>query len=380
MLNPTGNLSLSWPELTQFPENKFLVGVFKGYSNHPTMAAMLRSLTPWYFAQKFGLKWFMQFAQIFGTPMRIAEYVPGDQTTFNALCEMLEQMGSANWGVFPVGSKIELLETKASNGTMLPQRVLFQDADEQCDIMILGQTLTSSVRQSGGNRALGQVHADTERKVLNGVADFVRTVINRQLIPGILMLNYGNADECPTLEGTIEEPTDELALAQRDQILFSTMGLPVAKDYMYTRHSVPEPDDNAELFKPPMAGPDPAHGVPTMPAEQAIIGGVKGPKPQKPEKPKAKASMQMMLAARQGLALRKEFGHGGTVSAVTRARDIAKGTELTEGTAKRLMMYFDGHPQDATAALETPEGIAFLLHGGAAGKLWVEQLVNGENT
>lgn len=389
MLNPKGNLAFAWYDLAPFPENKFLVGVFKSYNNHPTMAAMLRSLTPWYFAHKFGLKWFMTFAQIFGTPMRIAHYTPGDQATFNSLCDMLEQMGYANWGVFPAGAEVELLESKTSNGTMLPQRVLTSDADEQCDIMILGQTLTSQVTTAGGSRALGQVHADTERKVLNGVADFVRTVINRQLIPAILMMNYGNVEECPTLEGTLEEPTDELALAQRDQILFSTMGLPVAKDFLYPRHSVPEPAQDAELFKPPMAGPDPAHGIPTMPAEQALMGGVKGPKPpsNKPDKPKAKAvwtpaqmvapTMQMVLASRQGLALRKEHGFGGTTSAVIRARDIAQGNTITAGTAQRLMLYFDSHPEDATAAPDTSGGIAFLLHGGNAGKRWVEQIVKG---
>lgn len=255
MLNPKGNLSLTMDELIQFPENKFLVGVFKGYSNHPTQAAMLRSLTPWWFASKYGLKWYMTFCQVFGVPMRMAEYTPGDTSTFNSLSNMLEQMGHANWGVFPAGTKVELLESKSSNGSLLPQRTLGADADEQCDIMILGQTLTSAVRSSGGNRALGQIHADTERKVLNGVADFVKTVINQQLIPAIVMLNYGNIDECPRIEGSLEEPTDELALAQRDQILFQSMGVPVSRDFLYSRHSVPEPGVSSELYNPPVTGP-----------------------------------------------------------------------------------------------------------------------------
>ena len=390
MLNPKGNLAFTWNELSPFPENKFLIGIFKSYANHPSLSAMLRALTPYWLAQKYGLKWFMTFAQIFGTPMRIAHYTPGDQATMDSLCAMLEQMGHANWGVFPAGAEVELLESKTSGGTMLPQRVLIEDADNQCDLMILGQTLTSKVSTEGGSRALGQVHADTERKVLNGVADFVRTVVNRQLIPAILMLNYGNIDECPTLEGSIEEPTDELALAQRDQILFSTMGLPVAKDWMYIRHSVPEPAPDAELFKPPMAGPDPAHGIPTMPAEQALLGGTKGPKPPKPDKPSAKAvykptqmvvpTIQMVLAARQGLALRRQHGVGGSLSAVTRARDIAGLNTITIGTAQRLMMYFDSHPEDATASQDSAGGISFLLHGGHAGKQWVETLVREQTS
>ena len=132
----------------------------------------------------------------------------------------------------------------------MPQRVLLTDADEQCDIAILGQTLTSNVSGSGGNRALGQVHADTEIKVLNGVSDFIESVINTQLIPAIIMMNYGETSELPYVEGSMEVPADELVLAQRDFILFQQMDLPVAKDFLYARHSVPEPAEDAELYEP----------------------------------------------------------------------------------------------------------------------------------
>jgi hypothetical protein len=155
------------------------------------------------------------------------------------------------------------------------------------------------------------------------------------------------------------------------------MGLPVSKDFLYPRHSVPEPDDDAELFKPPMAGPDPLHGIPMTPAKAPIVGGTSAPKPQ-PAKASYAPSLQMILAARQGLALSKEHGSGGALSAITRARDMAQGERITEGTAKRLMIYFDSHPEDATAAQESAGGIAFLLHGGNAGKQWVEQMVKGE--
>ena len=119
MLNPQGDLALNWERLTSFPANKFVIGIYKANANHPSAAAMLRSLTPWWFASKYGLKWFMTFCQMFGTPMRMAEYTPGDTETFNQLCSMLEQMGFANWGVFPSGAKVELLESKCTGGTML---------------------------------------------------------------------------------------------------------------------------------------------------------------------------------------------------------------------------------------------------------------------
>lgn len=399
MLNPLGNLAFTWDALEPFPVNKFLIGVFKSNSNHPTTAAMLRALTPWFFAQKYGLKWFMVFAQMFGVPTRIAYYTPGDQDTFNSLCSMLEQMGNAGWGAFPEGAKIELLESKSSAGTLLPQRVLASDADEQCDIMVLGQTLTSSSGRAGGNRALGEVHADTERKVLNGVADFVKTVINHQLIPAILLLNYGETSEAPTILGVTEEPQDELVLAQRDQVLFGAMQLPVSKDFLYERHSVPEPSEDAELYQPPAIGPDELFGVEEQPELGVVApGGVLPPgvaplggdmsgaaPPPTGEPKKATASdvgmtpsMQMMASVKKGLNLRKKHGRGGTLSAVTRARDIAQRKPLSQSTVKRMQLYFDSNPEHAKAASDTPEGIAHLLHGGNAGKAWCESVTKGQ--
>lgn len=382
-LNRLGNLSFTWETLEPFPENKFLVGIFKGYNNHPTLAAMLRSLTPHWFAQKYGLKWFMTFCQMFGSPTRIAEYTPGDITTFNSLCTMLEQMGYANWGVFPAGTKISLLEAKGTGGTMLPQRVLATDADEQCDIMILGQTLTSAVRSSGGNRALGQVHADTERKVLNGVADFVKSVINNQLIPAILYLNYGETSERPQLQGTLEEPTDELALAQRDQVLFQQMQVPVAKDFLYPRHSIPEPSDEDDLYTPPGIGSDAKFQF-----KDASLGGGGGRggvggdgQPESSEGGTATATIQppmhVVTSVERGLKLREQHGCGGSLTATLRAREMAESKELNINAVRRMQMYFDAHPEDAQAAPDSAGGIAYLLHGGEAGQSWCKEILKG---
>jgi len=380
MLNPRGNLAFTWESLQPFPDNKFLVGIFKGYNNHPTLAAMLRSLTPHWFAQKYGLKWFMTFCQMFGSPTRMAEYTPGDMTTFNSLCSMLEQMGYANWGVFPAGAKVSLLEAKGTGGTMLPQRVLAADADEQCDIMVLGQTLTSAVRSSGGNRALGQVHADTERKVLNGVADFVKTVINNQLIPAILFLNYGETTERPQLQGTLEEPTDELALAQRDQVLFQQMQVPVAKDFLYPRHSIPEPGDEDDLYTPPGIGSD-------QKFKDASLGGGGGGMPGGDGQPESteggtasagevtvRPPKHVVASMKRGMKLREKYGHGGSIMAVMRARDISESKALSVNSVRLMRMYFDAHPEDAQASPESAGGIAYLLHGGTSGQSWCESI------
>ena len=295
MLNPLGNLSLQYGPtgLQDWPENKFLVAIFEAKESHPTTAAMMRGLVPWFMGQKYGLKWFFIFAQMFGIPHRIAKYTGGDETVKQELISMMERMAEGNYAVIPDGSTVDMIESKAT-GTQIPQRVLIQDANDECDITILGQTLTSSSGHAGGNRALGEVHADTKDDILNGTADFVAQVINNQLIIPILDLNYGEHTEAPTLTGKTEQSKDEIAMAQRDAVLFGSgvgqLQIPVSKDWLYTRHSVPEPAADAELYTPPGVGRDELFGPapeppPTIIAPPSAFGHSGGTTPPSDDKP-----------------------------------------------------------------------------------------------
>jgi phage gp29-like protein len=400
MLNPQGNLSFTWDNLQQFPADKFLVGVYKSNLSHPTIGAKLRCLTPYWLAQKYGLKWFMNFCQVFGSPFRMAEYTPGNdansQSVFQQLCSMLETMGNTGWGAFPAGSKVEFMESKTGNGTMLPQRVLVGDANEECDLTILGQVLTSTSGRAGGNRALGEIHADTERKVLNGTAKFVKRVLN-QLIRSIVFLNYGETSELPTAKGADEEEQDELAIAQTAAIKYGSdlgqLAIPVSMDALCGELGITQPDQGAKLYIPKSAGSDPIFPEPPPPPVNPLLALPPGNNPESPKvKPgdpaalpkggatKATASdagmiqpsTEMVAAVQHGLDLRKKLGRGGSLSAVTRARDIGSGKPVSVSTAKRMLVYFDAFPEDGNADPESAAGVAYLLHGGSAGKAWCE--------
>lgn len=401
MLNPAGILSFQRSNLSDFPENKFLIAIFEANDNHPSTAALLRGLVPWFMGAKFGLKWFTIFAQMFGIPNRIAKFMPGDEKTRRDLINMMEGMAEANYAVIPDGTSVDMLESKTT-GTQIPQRLLIQDANDECDICILGQTLTSSSGHAGGNRALGEVHADTKDDILNGTAEFVASVINTQLIPAILLLNYGEVSEAPELAGKTEQSKDEIAMAQRDAVLFgSSVGqlqLPVSKDYLYQRHSVPEPAAGAELYTPPGVGRDELFGPAPEPPPTVIAppgtfgrpGGIAQPPggkdaPDDAKQPgKAAASdagvlipsLQMANTVKKGLAQRKKLGSGGTLSAVARARDIAVRKPLSHGAVKRMQMFFDSNLTADKAPPTSELGIAHQLHGGNAGRAWCEQVCN----
>ena len=84
------------------------------------------------------------------------------------------------------------------------------------------------------------------------------------------------------------------------------------------------------------------------------------------------------LAAADGLALRAEYGRGGTEIGVARARDLSGGRNISVDTLRRMVAYFDRHEVDleAPAAKRGNPGypsagkVAWLLWGGDAGRAW----------
>ena len=90
-------------------------------------------------------------------------------------------------------------------------------------------------------------------------------------------------------------------------------------------------------------------------------------------------------AAKRGLELRREFGRGGTMIGVARARDLSNGTNLSESTVRRMKAYFDRHEVDKQGKdwdnQERPSNgkIAWLLWGGDAGRAWATSLVKKWN-
>lgn len=239
-----------------FPENKFLIGIAKQKTGHPIGAALLRPLAFWWCAANFTSEWFLNFAQIFGMPIRWATYDPARKDLLDQIADMLQNMGSAGWGAFPAGTVLELKEASKTAGEN-PQAYLLNFADKQADLLILGQTLTTDVGDSG-SRALGDVHFSVRGDIIEAAGNWAAKVINGQLIPAICRLNYGNDAECPWFMPALKESKDAKEMAERDQILL-TAGVEMPKQWFYDRHDIPLPANGEEVIvsAPPPAAPLP---------------------------------------------------------------------------------------------------------------------------
>jgi phage gp29-like protein len=258
ILNQTTSpfLSSSAAGVVSFPDNKFLVGIHKAKSGTALGGALLRPLAWWWCAANFSSDWLLNLAQLFGIPFRWAEYDPNaPQATIDAICNMLQNMGSAGWAAFPTGTSLDMKDPGKS-GDHSPQGDLLDRADRYARLLILGQTMSggSGTTGKGGGQAFGTVESDIKKKRVDAASKYTANVITQQLIPAILRLNFGDDDECPSIT-LIEESEGDVDAAQRDQILSGMM--PLSIPFLRKKYNQPEPEDGEGTTGPQINNPVP---------------------------------------------------------------------------------------------------------------------------
>jgi len=249
-----GELRLRQPGsrgVMEWPADRFLIGLCKARTGPLSAVALLRPLAWWWCASNFSAAWLLNLAQVFGLPIRWATYPQGaPQHLVDQICAMLENMGSSAWGAFPAGASIELKEPSKGSGSW-PQDGLLDRADKQVDLLILGQTLTTDVGDSG-SRALGGVHRGVLDEIKQAAADWAATVINQQLIPSICRLNWGDELEMPEICPKPADQRDLAAEANRFTAL-QAAGMRIPRKWAHEMQQVPIPaegEDVLEVSKP----------------------------------------------------------------------------------------------------------------------------------
>lgn len=231
-----------------FPEYRFVITLHGGHPGHATVSAPLRALTGFWLGAVFGLEWLMKYASLFGVPLRWATYT--DENSKPEIVRMMKQIGNGAWGVGPADTRVEFVES-AKSATTLPQAELLRIADEQCDLFMLGQTLTSGTPDKGGSRAQGEVHEKTKLSLVKGLCDFVGRAITDQVIPAWAFWNSGNAGktlaELPEFFPEWPQPRDEKANAERARIL-AEMGLPLPLAEVYEQVGYTMPTVGQDVF------------------------------------------------------------------------------------------------------------------------------------
>lgn len=362
--------------LEDFPADRFLIAVWSQGGSHPIYGANLRALTKYWLASIYGLGWLMQFAQLFGIPMRTAK-TDGSQEALDKAEDMLESIGSSGWAATGPGVDFEIHSAISGSGDSLPQSHLMDVADRACDILMLGQTLTTD-NTGTGSRALGDVHSGIRSEVLQSVSSWVASIVTTQLIPAIVRMNFGAvaSEDMPYCEMDIPVVKDEKAIAERVKI-YKEIGIAMPRQWVYDELGIPLPIDGEEIFNDILPEP------PLDPVQEPLPD----PLPAEAEIEAARIEIdlrpteQMAKNASNALEVRrsKPASERGMIAVgLARARDISNRVELSADTVKRMVSFFARHEVDKDGSTWSDQGKGWQAWhgwGGDEGFAWAQRKV-----
>lgn len=233
-----------------FPTDKFIIAINSDGCDHPMYGANLIPLIGIFGGIKFGWQWFLNFCQIFGLPIRKGK--ADSKESRSRLLKAFREMGASGILVTDTESDAEIIDAMKTAST-LPQKELYELADKLCDILLLGNTLTTSTDNSG-SRALGDTHRETEDFVVDDHAGFACDIINAQIIPPLLKLNLGHLpDNLPYV--TFKRPGSRQS-AQKIEFVKGAKEIlngKISREWVYDTLDIPMPPPDADLLEPDKA-------------------------------------------------------------------------------------------------------------------------------
>lgn len=249
----------------ELPDKKFVVYTNVSDNGSPYGDGLGRILYWPVWFKKNAVKFWMIFADKFGSPTVVGKYPPGTlKTQQDALLDAIDTIQQEAAIKIPDNMVIELLEATRS-GSIATYDTLVGFMNSAIAQVVLGQTLTSEIGDKG-SYAASKTHEGVRQDYLKADADSLCLCLNNTLVRWIVDYNFpSSANASPFGQRPSEdrpegrpgypkvwirtEPEADLKpLVDRDSILVSQIGLPVTKKYFYATYGIPEPAEGEELI------------------------------------------------------------------------------------------------------------------------------------
>ncbi len=149
-----------------------------------------------------------EFEELFGIPIRIAKVASQSETVKKEVAGWLEEMGSAPYGVFPIGTEIEIKEnTKADAFNVFYQKIKALDAE--MSKLILHQTMTTD---NGSSRSQGEVHENTYKELITADKKQLLSLLNENLVPAMRAIGYNIPEGHKIKINQTKDPNEQIKI------------------------------------------------------------------------------------------------------------------------------------------------------------------------
>jgi phage gp29-like protein len=242
---------------------KYIYHVHKSKSGLPIRGGLARAASWAYLFKNFDIKAWVEFAEVFGVPLRLGKYGPGaSEQDKRVLLQAVRNISRDTAAIIPASMTIEWVEAKISGNVALFEK-LAEFFDKQVSKAVLGQTGTTDVGQHVGT---ANAHEEVRQDIETADARQLGTSLNRDLVRPMVDLNLGPRARYPRVSITRRDEEDLTALADNLSKLVP-LGLKVGMSTIRDKYGLPDPDPDEELLHAPSQGPGADRGQLDAPSD-----------------------------------------------------------------------------------------------------------------
>lgn len=149
-----------------------------------------------------------EFEELFGIPIRIAKIASQSDTVKNEVAGWLEEMGSAPYGVFPIGTEVEIKENSKTDAFAVFFKKI-EALDKELSKLVLHQTMTT---ENGSSKAQGSVHENTLQEVVYSDEKKLLTFLNKYVVPTMRSFGYAIPDNAKIIVEKTKDPNNQIKI------------------------------------------------------------------------------------------------------------------------------------------------------------------------
>lgn len=237
------------------PAYKFITHVPRLKCGIPLRGGLARLAAWTYIFKNYTVKDWMAFCEVFGMPLRLGKYRPGEtEDNINILKSAVANLGSDAAAVIPEGMMIEFIEAAKTTGGEGVFERLANWLDKQMSKAILGQTMTAD---DGSSQAQAKVHDEVREDIRDADAEQLAETLERDLVIPYIVLNHGPQENYPSIYLREPDQTDIPVMADALAKLVP-LGLKVEASEVRDKLGFSDPAKDAECLGAPAPPPQPS--------------------------------------------------------------------------------------------------------------------------
>jgi hypothetical protein len=218
------------------PYNNWCIGV-----GEKKDLGIMMYLAPYVIWKKNAMAAWAEFAEVFGSPIRIGKTDVRDELTRKNMENMLRNMGVASWAVLDLNDNIELMQASRTDAYAVFDKMV-ERCNSEISKIILGQTGTTDEKAYSGS---ANVHEGVAAMISKQDTLKMQFIIENQLVPMMIRNGFD-------LSGCTFKYDDSESLPLIEQAKIDASFMPYVKfenEYLEQKYGIELSDEEMEVVK-----------------------------------------------------------------------------------------------------------------------------------